>query len=197
MNAKQVKHYDILNEFFTSDTLAPAAVEKSFVAILKLDYTLAEDLWEYMLIKLDPKLSDKNIAALYVDRVFELFMSAAAARALKTVSDRPVIQRAVFAFSPTADEGELFALPVNQLLSNKIDAVDAALKNLSKNELMSVSFGGYLVKFIDKFFIEIMKKNAQHRVELNRKQSTLLMSYAQKVKTDERAMLIQRIKEVM
>lgn len=197
MNAKQIKHYDILNEFFTSDTLTEQAVKKNFGAILKLDYVLAEDLWEYMLIKLDAKLSDKKIATLYVDSIFDMFMATAEARALKTVNDRAPIQRAVFGFSPTAEDGDLFILAVNLLLSNKIDTVDAMLKNLSKNDNMGVTFGEYLVKYIDKFFIEIMKKNAQHRVELNRKQSTLLMSYAQKVKTDERAMLVQRIKEVM
>ena len=44
--------------------------------------------------------------------------------------------------------------------------------------------------------VEEMKKNAQRKVELNRKQSTLLLSTVQKVKGDERAMLVQRVKEV-
>ena len=197
MNAKLIKYYDLMSELFTSDMLKAATVDKIFGAILKLDYGYAEDLWEYMLIRFDSKLKDKAVAELYVDRVFDMFCAAALPKALKTVNDRAVVQRAVFGFSPSADEGEIFGMPVNLLLSNKIDTVDAIFKNLYKNELMSVSFGEYLVKFLDKFFIEIMKKNAQHRVELNRKQSTLLMSYAQKVKTDEKAMLIQRIKEVL
>lgn len=197
MNAKQIKHYEILSELFTSDMLKAATVDKCFGAVLKLDYGYAEDLWEYMLIRFDSKLNDKAVAELYVDRVFELFTKAAAGRVLKTITDRATVLRAVYGFSPTADEGDIFSFPVSLLLSNKIDAVDAMFKNLYKNELMGVSFGEYLVKFLDKFFIEIMKKNAQHRVELNRKQSTLLMSYAQKVKGDEKAMLIQRIKEVL
>lgn len=197
MNAKQIKYYDLMSELFTSDMLKAATVDKIFGAVLKLDYVYAEDLWEYMLVRFDAKLKDKAVAELYVDRVFDLFCAAALPRALKTVNERATVQRAVFGFSPTADEGEIFSLPVNLLLANKIDTVDAIFKNLSKNELMSVSFGGYLVKFLDKFFIELMKKNSQHKVELNRKQSTLLMSYAQKVKTDEKAMLVQRIKEVL
>lgn len=54
-----------------------------------------------------------------------------------------------------------------------------------------------MIKFLDKFFIEIMKKNTQRKVELNRKQSALLMSHVQKVKGDEKAMLVQRVKEVL
>lgn len=62
---------------------------------------------------------------------------------------------------------------------------------------MGASYGEYMIKFLDKFFIEMMKKNAQRKVELNRKQSALLMSLVQKVKGDERAMLVQRVKEVL
>lgn len=197
MNAKQVKHYELLSEFFTSDVLKQAAVDKYFAALLKLDYTYAEDLWEYMLIRNDAALKNATLAALYIDRVFELFFKSAAQKALKTVNDRAVIQRAVFAFSPSVADGELFDLAVGLLVANKTDTVDAILKNVAKNEAMSESFGRYMIKFLDKFFIEIMKKNTQRKVELNRKQSALLMSHVQKVKGDEKAMLVQRVKEVL
>ncbi len=197
MNAKQIKHYEIMSEFFAGDTFDKANVDKRFGALLKLDYTFAEDLWEFLLVHYESELSDKNSAALLIDRIFELFLKASESRALKTVNDRVAIQHAVFTYSPSAHEGDLFDLPVSLLLTNKVDAVDAIFKNLFKNDAMGISFGEYMVKFLDKYFIEMMKKSSQHRVELNRKQSTLLMSYAQRVKGDEKAMLVQRIKEVL
>lgn len=197
MNAKQIKHYEILSEFFNSDILKQAAVDKYFGALLKLDYAFAEDLWEFMLIRSDADLKNIAVARLYIDRAFELFYSANSAKALKTVVDRPVVQRAVFAFSPSAADGEMFNLPVNLLVANKTETVDSILKNIAKNDAMGVSYGEYMIKFLDKFFIEMMKKNAQRKVELNRKQSALLMSLVQKVKGDERAMLVQRVKEVL
>ena len=197
MNAKQVKQYEIFSEFFSSDMLKQAAVDKYFGAMLKLDYGYAEDLWEFMLIRNDADLSKTVFATLYVDHIFDMFLSAAAPKAVKTVVDRAVINKALFGFSPTADKGEKFNIPLNLLLANKVDAVDSIFKNLSKNDVMSKSFGQYMLEFIDKFFIEVMKKNAQRKVELNRKQSALLMSYAQKVKGDEKAMLVQRIKEIL
>ncbi|MCH5154197.1 MAG: hypothetical protein J1F71_03190 [Clostridiales bacterium] len=197
MNAKQVKQYEIFSEFFSSDMLKQAAVDKYFGAMLKLDYGYAEDLWEFMLIRNDADLGKTVFASLYVDRIFDMFLAAAAPKAVKTVVDRAVINKALFGFSPTADKGEKFNIPLNLLLANKVDAVDSIFKNLSKNEVMSKSFGQYMLEFIDKFFIEVMKKNAQRKVELNRKQSALLMSYAQKVKGDEKAMLVQRIKEIL
>ena len=197
MNTKTVKYYEIVSEFFASDFLKKAAVDKYFGAMLKLDYAYAEDLWEYMLIRNDADLKNAAVAALYIDRAFELFLGAAASKALKTIADRPVVMRALFAFSPKAAEGELFTMPVNLLVAGKTDTVDAILKNVAKNEAMKPSFGEYMIKFLDRFFIEMMKKNAQRKVKLNAKQSALLMSTVQKVKGDERAMLIQRVKEVL
>ncbi|MDE6029231.1 MAG: hypothetical protein K2F90_02785 [Clostridiales bacterium] len=197
MNTKQFKQYEILSEFFNSDLLKQAAVDKYFGAMLNLDYGSAEDLWEFMLIRNDADLKNLVFAKLYVDRVYELFLKANAAKVQKTIIDRPVVNRAVFSFSPTADKGELFNMVVNLLVANKVDIVDGIFKNVMKNESMKSSFGQYMLEFLDKFFIEMMKKNAQRKVELNRKQSTLLMSYAQKVKGNEKAMLIQRIKEIL
>lgn len=197
MNTKQIKQYEILSEFFNSDMLKQAAVDKYFGAMLGLDYGAAEDLWEFMLIRNDADLKNLVFAKLYVDRIYELFLNANAAKVQKTLIDRPVVSRAVFSFSPTADKGELFNMPINLLVANKVDIVDGIFKNVMKNDAMKSSFGQYMLEFLDKFFIEMMKKNAQRKVELNRKQSTLLMSYAQKVKGNEKAMLIQRIKEIL
>lgn len=197
MNAKQVKYFQIISEFFGSDILKPAAVDKYFGAMLKLDYASAEDLWEYMLIRNESDIKNPVVAALYIDRVFSMFLAANSAKALKTVVDRNVVMRAVFQFSPSVCDGEAFMLPINLLLSNKIDTVDEILKCVSKNEAMKPSFGGYMIKFLDKYFIELMKKDTQRRVKLNTKMSSFLLSVVQKVKGDERAMLVQRVKEVM
>ncbi len=196
MNTKTVKHYEILNEFFGSDMLKAPVVDKYFGALLKLDYAKAEELWEYMLIRNDGDLGNSAFSALYVDRVYGIFNASSSARTVKTILEVPVIERAVFQFSPAVSDGELFTLPVNLLVANKTDAVDGILKLVCKNEAMKPSFGEYMIKFLDRFFIEMMKKDVQRRVRLNNKQSALLLSTVQKVRGDERAMLVQRIKEV-
>ncbi|MDE7463818.1 MAG: hypothetical protein K2M48_02215 [Clostridiales bacterium] len=196
MNAKQIKYYEIVSGFFGSDIFKAAVVDKYFGDMLKLDYSLAEDFWEYMLIRSDADLKNPAVSALYIERIYNMFASANAAKSIKTVVDRPVILRAVFRFSTAAADGDLFMLPVNLLVSNKIDAADAILKQVMQNDAMKPSFGEYMIKFLDRFFIELTKKDAQRRVKLSAKQSQFLLSTVQKVKGDERAMLVQRVKEV-
>lgn len=196
MNAKQVKYFEIVSEFFASDILKPAAVDKYFGEMLKHDYAAAEDLWEFMLIKHDADLKNQAFAALYIDRVFTMFFKFNQAKAIKTVTERPTVMRAVFGFSPSAATGDMFAIPINLLVAGKVDIVDGIFKNAIKNEAMKPAFGGYMVAFLDRFFIEMMKKDAQRKVKLSSKQTALLTGTVQKVRGDERAMLIQRVKEV-
>ncbi len=196
MNAKTVKYFEIISEFFASDYLKSPAVDKYFGDLLKHDYTAAEDLWEFMLIRHDADLNNPAFAALYIDRVFSLFFKFNSAKAIKTITERAVIERAVFAFSATADKGEFFSLPINLLVAGKVDTVDSIFKHVVKNTAMSSSFGAYMIAYLDRFFIEMMKKDAQRKVKLNAKQTALLSSTVQKVRGDERAMLIQRVKEV-
>lgn len=196
MNAKQIKSYEILSEFFASDMLKQAAVDKYFGAMLKLDYVMAEDLWEFMLIRNESDLSNPAFSTLYIDRVYELFTKVSRSRVNKTILERPVINRAVFRFSPTANEGDFFAMSVNFLVSNKTEIAEGILKLVAQNTAMNCSFGEYMIEYLDKCFIEIMKKDAQRRVKLSAKQFTLLTATVQKVKGDEKAMLIQRVKEV-
>ena len=197
MNAKQVKYYEIVSGFFASDIFNAAVVNKYFGDLLKLDYSLAEDLWEFMLIRNDSDLKNPAVTSLYIDKLYNMFVAANAAKAAKTIVDRPVILRAIFRFSAAAAKGDLFMLPVNLLASNKVDVADAILKQVMQNEAMKPSFGQYMIDFLDRLFIEITKKDAQRRVKLNTKQSQLLLSTVQKVKGDERAMLVQRVKEVL
>ncbi|MDE7107780.1 MAG: hypothetical protein K2O39_05595, partial [Clostridiales bacterium] len=145
MNTKQIKQYEILSEFFNSDMLKQAAVDKYFGAMLNLDYGAAEDLWEFMLIRNDADLKNLAFAKLYIDRIYELFLKANAAKVQKTLIDRPVVNRAVFGFSPTADKGELFTMVINLLVANKVDIVDGIFKNVIKNDAMKSSFGQYML----------------------------------------------------
>lgn len=196
MNTKQIKYFEIVSDFFASDVYKQPVVDKYFGALIKHDYAAAEDLWEFMLIKSDKDLGNSAVASLYLDRVFELFLKSGAAKAQKTVLDRPVVERAVFEFSPSVADGELFSVPLGLLIAGKIEPAESIFKHVAKNTAMGVSFGEYMIKFLDRFFIEMMKKSAQRRVKLNSKQSALLQATVQKVKGDERAMLIQRVKEV-
>lgn len=158
MNTKQIKYFEIVSDFFASDVYKQPVVDKYFGALLKHDYAAAEDLWEFMLIKSDKDLGNSAVASLYLDRVFELFLKSGAAKAQKTVLDRPVVERAVFEFSPSVADGELFSVPLGLLIAGKTEPAESIFKHVAKNTAMGVSFGEYMIKFLDRFFIEMMKR---------------------------------------
>ena len=49
---------------------------------------------------------------------------------------------------------------------------------------------------VEKLFVEILKKNNNTRIAVPKKVSALLLSHIAKIKTDERALLEQRLKEI-
>ena len=51
-------------------------------------------------------------------------------------------------------------------------------------------------RVLEQVFVELLKKNPA-KIEMSKKLSTLLLTYIRNIKTDERAMLEQRIREIM
>ena len=81
------------------------------------------------------------------------------------------------------------------LSNNKTDPAEDIFKCVVKNE--RIAYGPFMKELLERVFIEILKKNPSKKLEMSRKLATLLLSYVSKIKTDERAMLEQRIRERM
>ena len=80
-------------------------------------------------------------------------------------------------------------------MGNKTDVAEEYFKCLVKNE--RIAYGPFMKEVLERLFIEILKKNPAKRVEMSRKLSSLMTTYIGKIKTDERSMLAQRVKETM
>ena len=68
-------------------------------------------------------------------------------------------------------------------------------KCLVKNE--RIAYGPFMKTLLERVFIELMKKNPAKKMEMPRKLGTLLLAYIAKIKTDEKAMLEQRVRETL
>lgn len=196
MNAKELKYTSILESTFKEDFLTEPVAKKSFTSLLNLDFAFAQNFWEYVCTSYESKLNaSEEVAVLYGEKIFNSFYSKGAPKTVKAIADIPAIRRAVYTYSPCADRGNAFGILVELLVANKTAPADDIFKCLIKNE--RIKYGPFMKELLERLFIELLKKSATKKLELSRKLGTLLLTYVSKIKTDERAMLEQRIRERM
>lgn len=196
MNAKQLKFYSLFEDMSKADVLLDATAKKFMTSFLNLDFALALDVWDYVCTAHEGKLAQsKETAETYGSVVLDMFVKKGAPKTVKAINDLPAVRKAVYQYALVPDGGTAFGILVDLLSANKTDAADEIFKCLVKNE--RIEYGPLLKAVLERLFIEILKKNPSKKIEMSRKLSALLLSYVQKIKTDERAMLEQRIRETM
>ena len=196
MNAKQLKYLSVFESMAKADVTSADTAKKYFPTLLNLDYALAQDTWEYICTTYEQKIADDgSLGVLFGKTVFNLFYDKASSKAAKTVNDVAAIRRAVYQYTEVSTDGNGFALLVDLAVSGKTTAADEIFKCLVKND--RTPFGPFMKKLLERIFIELMKKNPAKKLEMPRKLATLLLTYVGKIKTDEKPMLTQRIRETI
>lgn len=197
MNAKQLKFLNIFAELSKNGELTDGATfAKYFKRLLDLDYALAAEIWDYYATKDEETLASNTAAAEVIGQtVFDLFYNKASTKCAKAMFDAPAVRRAVFMYNPQACSGSSFTLTVDALAANKTAEGEEIFKCMLKNP--HISYGKKLEQIQDRLFIEILKKNPSKKIEMSKKLSTLMLTYIAKIKTEERAMLEQRIRETL
>lgn len=196
MDTKKYKFFKLFSALMHQDISSNAVMDKYISEFLKLDYSLAEDVWEFLILETEDKLTAPGVAEVFIDLPLGKFYNAGITKICKTLSSRPKIRNAVFELSPTADMGNAFDLMINFLLTKPQDA-DAALACVVRNTAIKSTFGAYMKAVIERYFLELMKRSPDKTVNLKQKNADLLVGYVKRIKTDEKPLLLQRIKEVM
>lgn len=198
MNAKQLK---FLKQFASLSRVDAVTDEKALFAnikeFLELDYALALDVWEFLTIDKEGTLADDpDVAAVFADKLYAMFLKKNAQRTVKAVTELPSVRRAVFQYSPSAAKGDFFDIAVDFAVANKTQICDEIFKCVSKNDATGTTFGAYMKTLVERMFIEILKKSADKKIVMNKKMQALLLSHIAKIKTEEKALLQQRLREI-
>ncbi|MCL2256569.1 MAG: hypothetical protein FWC11_06985 [Firmicutes bacterium] len=194
MDTKKFKFLQTFESFIQVDFFSDKNIlTKHMKSFLSLDYSQAIDVWVYLITtRENDLLKNTRIATMLGDDMFNLFFSNNSQKCLKALSDEIMLKKAVYQYCANSLTGENFKLLVNLIVSTKLEFADEILKCVIKNE--KIKYGEAMKKLLEAIFIELLKKNPQ-KIILNKKQTELLLGYVKKIKTDERAMLEQRIKE--
>lgn len=196
MNAKQSKYLALFETLCLSKPIDADTVMKHLSPILNLDAGLAVDTWEYLCATREQKIAASDALATYMGvDALDLYYRKLGNKTVKTLVDIPVLRRVVYQYAPFAVGGVAFTILIDAMLAGKADIAEEFFKCLVRNE--RVTYGAAMKALLERLFIEILKKNPAKRIEMPRKLATMLLTYIAKIKTDERPMLEQRVRETL
>lgn len=198
MNAKQLKFLKQFASLSRVDAVTDVkALQDNMKAFIEMDFALAVDVWEFLTADKEGTIAENGeVAEVFADKIYAMLKAKNAQRTFKAVNELPSVRRAVFQYSPHTHEGDFFDMAVELTAAGKIKECDEIFKCVIRNEAMGLTFGAYMKALVEEVFVEILKKSADKRITMNKKMIALLLSYISKIKTEERPLLEQRLREI-
>jgi len=193
MNSKEIKKYTLINQILNSK-LQNQELVSQLSELGTIDFTVAFEVWEYMLGAFANDLADFTTSANAEAGVFDVFanLSETKTRQLLLASD-PLV-RLIYGACATSCAGTNLAFLTNFILSAKLDTADVALAAIRSNP--TGDFGERMRLIVDTLFKTYCETKGVKKCELSRKQSALLLEYIGKIKGPNKMLLTQRIKEL-
>jgi len=194
MNSKEIKFLELFEEFskidIISDKLSLSKVLKKF---MDFDYAMAVNVWEYLATSKEERLiADVKFASVIGFDFLNQFYTRAGAKCIKIISDNPSIRRAVYQHAKEAGDEKALQIMVDLIVAGKLPVANEFFKCVAKNP--RIHYGQTIKAILEKVFIELLKKNPS-KIVMSQKVADLFLEYIYKIKTEEKAMLEQRIKE--
>lgn len=200
MNTKQLKFYQLFSKLAKVELLTDEKnFMKCFKSILELDFLYGVEVWEYLILDNEPSLTTPKNAIILSDTVLQLLLDKAQIKTVKAIVDSPAIMRCLYQYNPNACINNTLNILVDLIVSGKTTEAEEILKCLVKNTVSKKTYGELMKDLLERIFIEVLKKDkgVSKKIELSKKQSSLLITYVNKIKTEEKAMLYQRIRETL
>jgi len=196
LNAKGLKFLELFEALLKIDIeLDKIACAKAVRNLLDLDYAAAADVWEYLASTREAQFEqNERLSETVGFDLLNQFYARAASKCVKTLLDTPPIRRAVFLYSKNACAENSLTMLADLLIAGKFTAADEIFKCLLKNA--RVHYGKTVKNVVERVFADLLKKNPA-KIVMKKDLAEFLLACIRKIKTDERALLEQRIKEIM
>ena len=194
MNLKSYKFYKGIFELAAKDYLNDhAAIKTFFRGALDFDYDVAAELWDYLITDaISSKVPQASIAAALGDNALEPFLKKNAVKTYKLITSGEAITNALFAMPVLLGDAAGGAL-IYFLTGQKYAEADVVFRAMQKG----ANYGAAMKHLAEKYFAEIKKKTGGVKVTMPKKTAEFLLLNVAKIKTNERALLEQRIKETI
>ena len=175
MTSKEYKKYELVAEIVNSPADQSVAVKLG--ELCAIDFTTAFEMWEFSLAKHEGKNID-------IEKTFAMFLRISEAKTRQLFIESAPLQKLVYGASEL--NGVLLEFLVNLILSNKPEHADESLRAARE----------HLREIVDAVFATYCARNGVKVPVLSKKQKELLLSHVDKIKGPNRALLMQRLKEL-
>jgi hypothetical protein len=181
MNLKTAHKYELIADIVDGegDTI------KDLLELVTIDFTTAFELWEYALGgKHNPDLVPLGL---------DLFLRASETKTKVLFCDSAPLQKLLFSSQKVMSPNVVLFL-VNFILTNRLDVAGECLMRLRANT--NIDFNDAMRVIVDRTFLLNCEKNGTRIPIFNKKQKELLTEHIEKIKGPNRALLLQRMKEI-
>ena len=179
MNQKTVRKYELITKIANGDD----GVMQNLRELCEIDFQTAFEMWEYAM------LHDQAIAVAGLD----FFNSVSETKTRTLFCESLSLQKLIYS-SAEASDPKLIDYLVNLILINKLETAGECLARLKTNT--NIDFNELLRTIVDTAFAVNCKKNDVLVPSFNKKQKTLLVEYITKIRGPNKALLLQRLREL-
>lgn len=195
MNAKEIKFLQLFEAFSKKDYMHDLdALKSSMKAFINLDYSYALIIWEYVAAVHESFLGvSKEADAVISDAMFAFLSNKNESKIFKALLENETLNKISYQYTMHALSDSRFENFCSLILSGKFAVTDKLIGYLNKNTY--ISYGAFLKKAFDYIIVELLKKNPA-KIEMSKKLKDYLCAAVKKVRTDEKALLEQRLREI-
>lgn len=160
---------------------------------INYDFDIAVSLWEFYLEKYETvflKVKKTN-QCLSIDAL-EVFLQKSEQKTTKAICSSAILKKYLLGESDVAFSPYVINYVVSAVIAGKMETADVFVKSLLKHE----KFGKIWMEILSQTREKLLAKHHGATLRLPPKTTNYFNSYAQKIKSSEKAVLLQRIKEL-
>lgn len=194
MDQKTKNFFNAISEIALFNMEAhPQMLTGALQQAINYDFDTAVSLWEFYLEKYESvflKVKKTN-QSLSVDTL-EVFLQKSEQKTTKAICASTILKKYLLSESDVAFSPYVINYVVSAVIAGKTETADIYVRFLLKHE----KFGKIWMEILSQTREKLLAKHHGTTLKLPPKMTNYFNSYAQKIKSSEKAVLLQRIKEL-
>jgi len=174
------RKYELLVEIASGEN----ASMQNLGELCAIDFDTAFETYEYAILRGNTEIISSGL---------ELFLKQSEMKTKSLFYDNAQLQKLIFTSAKVMDKVVMNFL-AGLVNSNKLDTAGECMTKMRGTT--AVDFGDAMRYLVDCVFAQSCAKNGTHIPTLNTKQKALLCDHIEKIKGPNRALLLQRMKEI-